>query len=82
MGGSTVGGWLAMVVIRFSITGVYTILYTYFMESYPTPLRSLGFWLNSTFGNLAGIVSPIILEFFSKYILCFIFHILSELTYS
>ena len=47
------------------------------MESYPTPLRSLGFGLNSTFGNLAGIVSPIILEFFNKYILYLIFAVLS-----
>ena len=33
--------------------------------------------LNSTFGNLAGKVSPIILEFFSKYILYVIFVALS-----
>ena len=76
-GGSAIGGWLAMVVIRFCITGVYTSFYIYFMESYPTPLRSLGFGLNSTFGNLAGIVSPIILEYFSKYILYVIFAALS-----
>ena len=76
-GGSAIGGWLAMVVIRFCITGVFTSFYIYFMESYPTPLRSLGFGLNSTFGNLAGIVSPIILEYFSKYILYVIFAALS-----
>ena len=76
-GGNAIGGWAAMVVIRFCITGVYTSFYIYFMESYPTPLRSLGFGLNSTFGNLAGIVSPIILEFFNKYILYLIFAVLS-----
>ena len=76
-GGSAIGGWLAMVVIRFCITGVYTSFYIYFMESYPTPLRSLGFGLNSTFGNLAGIVSPIIVEFINKYLLYVIFAILS-----
>ena len=74
---SAIGGWLAMVVIRFCITGVYTSFYIYFMESYPTPLRSLGFGLNSTFGNLAGIVSPIIIEFTNKYLLYLVFAILS-----
>ena len=67
---------MAMVIIRFCITGVYTTFYIYFMENYPTPLRSLGFGLNSTFGNLAGIVSPIIIEFINAYILYVIFAIL------
>lgn len=74
---SAIGAWLAMVLIRFCITGVYTTFYIYFMESYPTPLRSLGFGLNSTFGNLAGIVSPMIIEYFNKYLLYVIFAILS-----
>ena len=74
---SAIVAWLAMVLIRFCITGVYTTFYIYFMESYPTPLRSLGFGLNTTFGNLAGIVSPIIIEFFNKYLLYVIFAILS-----
>ena len=76
-GSNAIGGWLSMVVIRFCITGVYTSFYIYFMESYPTPIRSLGFGLNSTFGNLAGIVSPIIIEYINKYLLYFIFAILS-----
>ena len=74
---SAIGCWLAMVLIRFCITGVYTTFYIYFMENYPTPLRSLGFGLNSTFGNLAGIVSPLIIEFMNKYLLYLIFAILS-----
>ena len=74
---SAIGGWLAMVVIRFCITGVYTCFYVFFMESYPTPLRALGFGLNATFGNLAGIVSPVITEFINKYILYLIFAVLS-----
>ena len=73
---SPIGCWLAMIPIRFCITGVYTTFFIYFMESYPTPLRSLGFGLNSTFGNLAGMISPIIIEFFNKYILYAIFAIL------
>ena len=67
---------MAMVIIRFCITGVYTTFYIYFMENYPTPLRSLGFGLNSTFGNLAGVVSPIIIEFINAYFLYVVFAIL------
>ena len=74
---NAIGAWLAQVLIRYCITGVYTTFYIYFMESYPTPLRSLGFGLNSTFGNLAGIVSPIIIEYSNKYLLYVIFAILS-----
>ena len=76
-GENAIGGWLSMVVIRFCITGVYASFYIYFMESYPTPIRSLGFGLNATFGNFAGIVSPIIIEYINKYVLYFIFAILS-----
>ena len=63
----------AMVIIRYSITGVYNTFYTFFIESYPTPVRALGFGLNSTFGNLAGITSPIIIEYVHIYILYSIF---------
>ena len=66
-----------MVLIRFCITGVYTSLVVYLVESYPTPLRSLGYGLNFTFGNLAGIISPLILEFTNKYVLFLFFAIIS-----
>ena len=65
--------WLSMVLIRFCITSVLMTLYVYSMENYPTPIRSLGFGLNSTFGNIAGILSPLIIEFSNKYILYAIF---------
>ena len=73
---SAIGCWLAMVLIRYCITAVYTTFFIYFMESYPTPLRSLGFGLNSTFGNLAGVVSPVIIEYINKYFLYAIFAVL------
>ena len=49
---SALGYWLSMLLIRFSITGFYTSLVVYLVESYPTILTSLGFSLNFTFGNL------------------------------
>ena len=74
---SAIGGWAAMVLIRFCITGVYTTFYIYLMETYPTPVRSLGFGLNSTFGNIAGLISPVIIEYINKYVLYVIFAIIS-----
>lgn len=63
----------AMIIIRYSITGVFNTFYIFFMESYPTPLRSLGFGLNSTCGNIAGIIGPMMIEFISINILYPIF---------
>ena len=65
----SVASLIAMGIIRFSCTGVFTSYYIYYMESYPTPIRALGFGLNQTLGNLAGSISPIIIEFFNEIIL-------------
>ena len=65
----SIASLFAMAIIRFSCTGVFTSYYIYFMESYPTPIRALGFGLNQTLGNLAGSISPIIIEFFPEIIL-------------
>ena len=72
----SVASLIAMGVIRFSCTGVFTSYYIYFMESYPTPIRALGFGLNQTLGNLAGSISPIIIEFFNEIILYISFAVL------
>ena len=66
----------AMGFIRFSCAGVFTSYYVYFMESYPTQIRPLGFGLNQTLGNLAGCISPIIIEFFNEIILYISFAVL------
>lgn len=66
----------AMAIIRSAITSVFTTFYIYIMENYPTPIRSLGFGLNSALGNVMGIASPIIIEYFSATILYIIFGIL------
>lgn len=72
----SIASLIAMGIIRFSCTGVFTSYYIYFMESYPTPIRALGFGLNQTLGNLAGSISPIIIEFFPEIILYISFAIL------
>ena len=65
----SIASLIAMGLIRFCCTGVFTSYYIYFMESYPTQIRALGFGLNQTLGNLAGSISPIIIEFFNEIIL-------------
>ena len=72
----SVASLIAMGIIRFSCTGVFTSYYIYYMESYPTPIRALGFGLNQTLGNLAGSISPIIIEFFNEIILYISFAVL------
>ena len=70
---SEIGQFISMLLVRFTISGVYTTYYTYILENYPTPIRSIGFGLNSTFGNIGGIVIPLILELFSKESIYYIF---------
>lgn len=56
---------------RFCISAVHTIFYTYSLEVYPTPVRTIGFGINATFGQIGGIVFPMLVELFEEY-LCFI----------
>ena len=70
---SETGEFISMLLVRFTISGVYTTYYTYILESYPTPIRSKGFGLNSTFGNIGGIVIPMFIELFDKKKIYYIF---------
>jgi MFS family permease len=49
-------------VARFSISGVYNILYTYSTEVYPTVVRANGFGFNSVSARLGGIIFPLMIE--------------------
>jgi len=48
---------------RFCCAGIEVIYYTYSIELYPTPVRSLAFGINATFGNAGSIGAPYLLEF-------------------
>ena len=48
---------------RFGCAGIEVIYYTYSIELYPTPVRSLAFGINATFGNAGSIGAPYLLEF-------------------
>jgi len=50
-------------IARFCASGIEVIYYTYTLELYPTPVRSIAFGINATFGNGGSIIAPLLLEF-------------------
>ena len=50
-------------IARFCAAGIEVIYYTYTLELYPTPVRSVAFGINATFGNGGSILAPMLLEF-------------------
>ena len=62
------GGELTLnYIARFCCAGIEVIYYTYSIELYPTPVRSLAFGINATFGNAGSIGAPYLLEFMSSW---------------
>jgi len=53
-------------ISRFSCFGLLTVVYTYFLENYPTCIRALAFGINSSFDNFGGTVFPFIIENISQ----------------
>ena len=51
---------------RVCVSGVYTIIYTYSTELYPTVLRSSGLGLNSVCARIGGMIFPLIIEMLQK----------------
>lgn len=52
--------WLFLA--RFGITSIYSIMYTYSTEVYPTVIRAKGLGLNTLSARLSTIIVPIIVE--------------------
>lgn len=50
---------------RFSITSIYSIMYIYSVEVYPTVIRAKGLGINILFARLGSILVPIIVEIVS-----------------
>jgi hypothetical protein len=53
-------------ISRFSCFSLLTVVYTYFLENYPTCIRALAFGINSSFDNFGGTVFPFIIENISE----------------
>ena len=66
---STIPTLLFNFIARFASSGIDVIYYTYSIELYPTPVRSIAFGVNATFGNAGSILAPMLLEFLPKWLL-------------
>jgi MFS family permease len=63
----TAGSLTLNYLARFCCAGIDVIYYTYSIELYPTPVRSLAFGINATFGNAGSIGAPYLLEFLKNW---------------
>jgi hypothetical protein len=53
---------ILILLLKFSIMGIFCIIYTYFIENYPTSIREIGLGINSGMDNIGGSLFPIITE--------------------
>lgn len=58
---------ILLFIFRFSITCVFTALYTYVTEVYPTSIRSLGMGINLFFARLATVVVAVTADKYDAY---------------
>ena len=66
-------------IVRFCAAAIELVFYTYTLEVYPTPVRSVNFGMNVTFGNIGSILSPLVYEYLPNSIFLFIFAMFSIL---
>ena len=64
-------------LVRFCAAAIELVFYTYTLEVYPTPVRSLNFGINVTFGNIGSILSPLLYEYLPSWVFLFIFGLFS-----
>ena len=67
------------IIIRFSAAAIELVFYTYTLEVYPTPVRSVNFGMNVTFGNIGSILSPLVYEYLPSWLFMLIFAFFSIL---
>ena len=63
----TAGSLTLNYLARFCCAGIEVIYYTYSIELYPTPVRSLAFGINATFGDVGSIGASYLLEFLKNW---------------
>jgi hypothetical protein len=62
---------------RFCAAAIELVYWTYTLEVYPTPVRSLNFGVNVTFGNIGSILSPLVYEYLPIWLFLLVFALLS-----
>jgi MFS family permease len=60
---------ICLFLARFGITGIYSIMYTYSTEIYPTTIRAKGLGVNTLFARFAAILVPIVVELFNPFLM-------------
>jgi MFS family permease len=66
-----------LIGLRFLISIIYSIIYVYCIESYPTDLRAKGLAFNAVFGRFSSILVPFIVEVLQDQFFFLIFIIFS-----
>ena len=64
---------------RFCAAAIELVYWTYTLEVYPTPVRSVNFGVNVTFGNIGSILSPLIYEYLPIWLFLIVYALLSVL---
>ena len=62
---------------RFCAAAIELVYFTYSLEVYPTPVRSINFGINTIFGNIGSILSPMIYEYLPNWQFLLVFAMLS-----
>ena len=62
---------------RFCAAAIELVYWTYTLEVYPTPVRSLNFGVNVTFGNIGSILAPMVYEYMPSWMFLLVFAFLS-----
>ena len=63
--------------VRFCAAAIELVFWTYTLEVYPTPVRSVNFGVNVTFGNIGSILAPMVYEYMPSWVFLLAFAILS-----
>jgi MFS family permease len=53
---------LIVMCCRFAVNSIFTIIFIYGLELYPTPVRALGFGINAASSRISSILSPFLVE--------------------
>ena len=64
-------------IIRFCAAAIELVYFTYTLEVYPTPIRSVNFGVNVTCGNIGSILAPMVYEYLPSWMFLLIFALLS-----
>jgi MFS family permease len=57
---------IPLFVSRFSITSIFSLMYTYSTEIYPTSIRAKGLGLNAFSAKIASVIIPITIELIAR----------------